>query len=155
MGNSRLSKRFMLYDWNNFAKGYKKNYKEENGKALTQNVAYTVTFGCLMKQSLFDSRTLFKEPEVEDVVLLIKLGNSCDDKEACQILENYLDDETIEYRSITLAMIELIIDFYSNLKLSKTMLDKAYSLKDAYIEDMINKDKDIVEDNNSDNTKDA
>ena len=35
------------------------------------------------------------------------------------------------------------------------MLDKAYSLKDAYIEDMINKDKDIVEDNNSDNTKDA
>lgn len=142
MSNSRLSKRFQLYDWNKFSKEYKKTYKEENGKPLNQNTAFYLTFGQLTKPSLFDAdKSSFKEPEVESVVRLIRLGNNnCSEEDACTILENYLDDDSIVGRSLTLAMIDLIIDFYSNLRLSSEMLAKATELKKVYLDSYLKVD---------------
>lgn len=135
MANSRLSKRFKLYDWNKFSKEYKKRYKEENGKALLQNTAIFLTFSKLSKPSLFDDRkSVFREPEIEDVTTLIKLGNNnCSDEECCEILENYLNDTSIEGVGLTLAMIDLIIDFYSNLNISAELTKKAIELKEEYL----------------------
>lgn len=146
MTNSRLSKRFKLYDWQKFSKDFKKKYKEENEKPLGVNTAIFITFSKLTRPSLFDNnKSTFKEPEVEDVITLIKLGNNnCSDEEACEILDNYLNDETVT-GGLTGAMIDLIVDFYSNLRISKALTDKAIELKQIYI-DNLNEDKTEQED---------
>ena len=141
MANSRLSKRFKLYDWQKFSKEFKKQYKDENEKPLYANTAIFITFSKITRPLLLDKdKSTFKEPEIEDVLRLIKLGNNnCSDEEACEILENYLDDATVT-GGITGAMLDLIVDFYSNLRISQSLTDKALELRQLYI-DGLNGDK--------------
>lgn len=153
MANSRLSKRFKLYDWQKFSKDFKKKYKEENDKPLTINTALFITYSKVTRPSLFDDKkSQFKEPEVEDVLTLIKLGNNnCNDEEACEILENYLEDENVT-GGLTGAFLDLMVDFYSNLKISKELTDKAIELKQLYLEG-INKSKDNEEEKESESNE--
>ena len=79
MGRSRLSTRFTLYNWNKFSKEFKQNYKKENEEPLQMNTAVYLTFEKIRSKKLFDggtSRIGFRDPEIEDVVTLIKLGNN-------------------------------------------------------------------------------
>lgn len=138
MGRSRLSTRFTLYDWNKFSKEFKKNYKKENEKPLEINTAVYLTFEKIRSKKLFDggtSRIGFKDPEIDDVITLIKLGNNnADEEQAVQILENYLADDTTGKYGVTGAFLDICCDFFSDLKISIEHKKKIEDIRDTYKE---------------------
>ena len=138
MGRSRLSTRFTLYDWNKFSKEFKKNYKKENEKPLEMNTAVYLTFEKIRSKKLFEggtSRIGFKDPEIDDVITLIKLGNNnADEEQAVQILENYLADDNTGKYGVTGAFLDICCDFFSDLKLSIEHKKKIEGIRDTYKE---------------------
>lgn len=138
MGRSRLSTRFTLYDWNKFSKEFKKNYKKENEKPLEMNTAVYLTFEKIRSKKLFEggtSRIGFKDPEIDDVITLIKLGNNnADEEQAVQILENYLADDNTGKYGVTGAFLDICCDFFSDLKLSIEHKKKIEDIRDTYKE---------------------
>lgn len=138
MGRSRLSTRFTLYDWNKFSKEFKKNYKKENEKPLEMNTAVYLTFEKIRSKKLFEggtSRVGFKDPEIDDVITLIKLGNNnADEEQAVQILENYLADDNTGKYGVTGAFLDICCDFFSDLKLSIEHKKKIEGIRDTYKE---------------------
>ena len=138
MGRSRLSTRFTLYDWNKFSKEFKKNYKKENEKPLEMNTAVYLTFEKIRSKKLFEggtSRVGFKDPEIDDVITLIKLGNNnADEEQAVQILENYLADDNTGKYGVTGAFLDICCDFFSDLKLSIEHKKKIEDIRDKYKE---------------------
>lgn len=138
MGRSRLSTRFTLYDWNKFSKEFKKNYKKENEKPLEMNTAVYLTFEKIRSKKLFEggtSRIGFKDPEIDDVITLIKLGNNnADEEQAVQILENYLADDNTGKYGVTGAFLDICCDFFSDLKLSIEHKKKIEDIRNTYKE---------------------
>ena len=138
MGRSRLSTRFTLYDWNKFSKEFKKNYKKENEKPLEMNTAVYLTFEKIRSKKLFEggtSRVGFKDPEIDDVITLIKLGNNnADEEQAVQILENYLADDNTGKYGVTGAFLDICCDFFSDLKLSIEHKKKIEDIRNTYKE---------------------
>lgn len=138
MGRSRLSTRFTLYDWNKFSKEFKKNYKKENEKPLEMNTAVYLTFEKIRSKKLFEggtSRIGFKDPEIDDVITLIKLGNNnADEEQAVQILENYLADDTTGKYGVTGAFLDICCDFFSDLKISIEHKKKIEDIRNTYKE---------------------
>lgn len=138
MGRSRLSTRFTLYDWNKFSKEFKKNYKKENEKPLEMNTAVYLTFEKIRSKKLFEggtSRVGFKDPEIDDVITLIKLGNNnADEEQAVQILENYLADDNTGKYGVTGAFLDICCDFFSDLKLSIEHKKKIEGIRNTYKE---------------------
>ena len=138
MGRSRLSTRFTLYDWNKFSKEFKKNYKKENEKPLEINTAVYLTFEKIRSKKLFDggtSRIGFRDPDIEDIITLIKLGNNnADEEQAVQILENYLADDNTGKYGVTGAFLDICCDFFSDLKLSIEHKKKIEDIRDTYKE---------------------
>ena len=138
MGRSRLSTRFTLYNWNKFSKEFKQNYKKENEEPLQMNTAVYLTFEKIRSKKLFDggtSRIGFRDPEIEDVVTLIKLGNNnTNEEQAVQILENYLEDESTGKYGVTGAFLDLCCDFFNDLKLSVEHKKKIEDIRDTYKE---------------------
>ena len=138
MGRSRLSTRFTLYDWNKFSKEFKKNYKKENEKPLEMNTAVYLTFEKIRSKKLFEggtSRIGFKDPEIDDVITLIKLGNNnADEEQAVQILENYLAEDTTGKYGVTGAFLDICCDFFSDLKISIEHKKKIEDIRDTYKE---------------------
>ena len=136
MGRSRLSTRFTLYDWNKFSKEFKKNYKKENEKPLEMNTAVYLTFEKIRSKKLFEcwtSRIGFKDPEIDDIITLIKLGNNnADEEQAVQILENYLADDTTGKYGVTGAFLDICCDFFSDLKISIEHKKKIEDIRDTY-----------------------
>ena len=133
MENSRLSQRFKLQDFYKFSKAFKKEYKEENGEPLKENVAYFITLGCIREKNVLGYK--FKEPEIVDVVRLIKLGNNnCEESACIEILENYLNaaESGKELPGLTGAMLNLIVDFFSNLNINSSWTKVAIELRDTY-----------------------
>lgn len=143
MSRSRLSQRFTLYDWNKYSKEFKKTYKKENDKALDTNTAIFITFNKLVKTSIFGDtkHNRLREPEIEDVIELIKLGNkNCKDDEAAVILENYLADENV-IGGLTGAMLDVVVDFYTDLNISSDLTKRAIELRQLYIDSKKNTEK--------------
>lgn len=138
MGRSRLSTRFTLYDWNKFSKEFKKNYKKENEKPLEINTAVYLTFEKIRSKKLFDggtSRIGFRDPDIEDIITLIKLGNNnADEEQAVQILENYLADDNTGKYGVTGAFLDICCDFFSDLKLSIEHKKKIEDIRNTYKE---------------------
>ena len=138
MGRSRLSTRFSLYDWNKFSKEFKVQYKKENEKPLEMNTAIYLTFDKIRSKKLFDNGSFklgFKDPEVDDVIILIKLGNpNANEEQAVQILENYLADENTSRYGITGAFLDICCDFFSDLKLSVEHKKKIEGIRNTYRE---------------------
>lgn len=136
MGRSRLSTRFTLYDWNKFSKEFKAKYKKENEKPLEMNTAVYLTFEKIRQKTLFNggnTRFGFRDPEVEDVLTLIKLGNNnATEEQAVQILENYLNDDNVGKYGITGAFLDICVDFWTDLKLSVEHQKKIESIRDTY-----------------------
>ena len=138
MGRSRLSTRFTLYDWNKFSKEFKKKYKKENEKPLEINTAVYLTFEKIRSKKLFDggtSRIGFRDPDIEDIITLIKLGNNnADEEQAVQILENYLADDNTGKYGVTGAFLDICCDFFSDLKLSIEHKKKIEDIRNTYKE---------------------
>ena len=156
MARSRLTQRFKLYDWNKFSKDFKKKYKEENGEALTQNTAMYLTFSKIQRLSIISNKiTGLKDPEIEDVVTLIKLGNNnCKDEQAIEILENYLDDESVT-GGLLGAFLDIIVDFYTDLKLGTKFTKTAIDIRDAYIEGLKKSEETDTKNEMTDKTDEA
>lgn len=165
MNRLGLVQRYKLFDWNKFSKEYKKKYKDENGEALKNNAAIAVTFNKI--QRTFGG---IKDPEIEDVVALVKLGNNnCSDEEATKIITEALDSddlyEGIENKDkasgLLLIFLTLMICFYTDLNISKDLTGRAVKIKQLYIEglnkteDTKKEEDDKTGDNNidSENTK--
>lgn len=154
MARSRLTQRFKLYDWNKFSKEFKKKYKEETGEQLRVNTAVFVTFYKILKSSLIGtgSKAGLKEPEIEDVIQLIKLGNgNCKDEDAIVILENYLNDEAVT-GGLLGAMLDIIVDFYTDLNISKDSLKRAIELRQLYIDSLEQKKQEQKEPDSKENS---
>lgn len=154
MARSRLTQRFKLYDWNKFSKEFKKKYKEETGEQLRINTAVFVTFYKILKSSLLGtgSKAGLKEPEIEDVIQLIKLGNgNCKDEDAIVILENYLNDEAVT-GGLLGAMLDIIVDFYTDLNISKDSLKRAIELRQLYIDSLEQKKQEQKEPDSKENS---
>ena len=82
-----------------------------------------------------------REPEIEDVIELIKLGNkNCKDDEAAVILENYLADENV-IGGLTGAMLDVVVDFYTDLNISSDLTKRAIELRQLYIDSKKNTEK--------------
>jgi len=154
MARSRLTQRFKLYDWNKFSKEFKKKYKEDTGEQLRVNTAVFVTFYKILKSSLIGTggKAGLKEPEIEDVIALIKLGNgNCKDEDAIVILENYLNDETVT-GGLLGAMLDIIVDFYTDLNISKDSLKRAIELRQLYIDSLEQKKQEQKEPDSKENS---
>ena len=84
-----------------------------------------------------------KDPEIEDVVALVKLGNNnCSDEEATKIITEALDSDdlyegienTDKASGLLLIFLTLIICFYTDLNISKDLTGRAVKIKQLYIE---------------------
>lgn len=154
MGRSRLSRQFKLFDWNQFSKKLKQEYKLNNdGKVLDTNTAVYVTFNQVTKKNVFGG-TSIKEPDIDAVLVLIKLGNAnCKDEDACKILEDALSEEEYSESGLTGVMLDLIIDFWTDLKLSNEHLKAAKELKELYLKKLAEltvEDKETVDEEPTD-----
>lgn len=146
MNRFGLIQRFKLFDWNKYSKEYKKKYKDENGETLKTNTAIAVTFNKI--QRTFGG---IKEPEIEDVVRLVKLGNgNCSDEDAVKNIEAALEDtelyagidNTDKASGLLLIFLTLIICFYTDLNISKDLTGRAVKIKQLYIEGLNAQNKD-------------
>ena len=141
MVRSRLTQKFTLFNWNKFSKDYKERYKKENEKPYKGNLAYGLTLAKVTKVNIFgDGGVTLAEPDIEDVVLMIKVGNNnCSDEDACVILENYLSDTSC-LGGLLGAMLDISVDFFRDLNISEKALKQAIELRDKYKEDKENKE---------------
>lgn len=159
MARSRLTQKLKLYDWYKFSKAYKKKYKEENGEPLRVNTAVYITFYKILKSSLLGtgSKAGLKEPEIEDVIERIKLqNNNCSDEVAIDILNTYNEDpNALGYAgggSLIGAMLDMNVDFYTDLQISKDSLKRAIELRQLYIDSLEQKKQEQKEPDSKENS---
>ena len=99
MVRSNLTTKFHIGVVNKF----QKQYRQDNEDAKKKNIARYITVDVVNRKG---------EPDIEDCILLIKLGNTnCDDQQAEDILQRWLDDENNKARGITGAFCELCKDY--------------------------------------------
>lgn len=99
MVRSNLTTKFHLHTVNEF----QKKYRNENEDCKKKNIARYITVDVISRKGV---------PDIEDCILLIKLGNTnCDDTMAYDILQRWLDNEDNKARGITGAFCELCKDY--------------------------------------------
>lgn len=99
MVRSNLTTKFHLHTVNEF----QKKYRNENEDCKKKNIARYITVDVISRKGV---------PDIEDCILLIKLGNTnCDDTMAYDILQRWLDNEDNKVRGITGAFCELCKDY--------------------------------------------
>lgn len=99
MVRSNLTTKFHLHTVNEF----QKKYRNENEDCKKKNIARYITVDVISRKGV---------PDIEDCILLIKLGNTnCDDTMAYDILQRWLDNENNKARGITGAFCELCKDY--------------------------------------------
>lgn len=110
MSRSILTTKYHLGVIGKFEKSFKENYKKENNEPFKGNVLVTITLGAIQKKRL---------PDVNDCITLIKLGNNnCDDTQAEDILNRWLDIEENKQRGLTGAFCELCKDLCLDVPLN-------------------------------------
>lgn len=100
MVRSNLTTKFDIDRVNRFQKQYHLNNEDTKGK----NIARYITVDVINRKGV---------PDIEDCLLLIRLGNStCDnDEAACDILKRWLDNDENKARGIAGAFCELCKDY--------------------------------------------
>ena len=150
MSRSGLADQFTRGTWYKFSKEYKEKYKKENGKDLENDVAYEITFGKIFKKvqriktiqnedgtisKQIVEENEMKHPEIEDDILLIKLGNkNCDDESALIKIDRYYEKEENEEVGQLGMHLDLMCDFYKDLKIRAGAYKSACKLRDEYRE---------------------
>lgn len=99
MARSNLTTRFFTSIVNKF----QKKYREEHEDCKNKNIARYITTDVINRKGI---------PDIDDVILLIKLGNNnCDDEQAYAILDRWLDNEDNKKRGIAGAFCECCKDY--------------------------------------------
>lgn len=99
MVRSNLTTKFHIHIVNEF----QKKYRQENEDCKKKNIARYITVDVINRKGV---------PDIEDCILLIKLGNTnCNEQQAEDILQRWLDDDKNKERGITGAFCELCKDY--------------------------------------------
>lgn len=118
MARSNLTTRFLVGTVNKF----QKQYRENNEECKKANIARYITVGVIGRKGI---------PDIEDVLLLIKLGNNnCDDTQAEAILERWLEDEENKKRGITGAFCECCKDYCLDVAVDSKHREDCEQLED-------------------------
>jgi hypothetical protein len=122
MARSNLTTRFHVNTVNKF----QKQYRQDNEDAKKKNIARYITVDVVNRKGV---------PDIEDCLLLIKLGNTnCDDQMAEDLLERWLDDENNKARGIAGAFCELCKDYCLDIP-----VDSLHKQQCDQLEEFINK----------------
>jgi hypothetical protein len=149
MGRSNLTTRFHAGVIGKFEKQFIKNYKEENGESFKGNVLSYITLGVIQRKRI---------PDINDCLLLIKLGNGkdCTDEYAEEKLSAWLENEDNRDRGLTGAFCDLCKDMCLDLPINKPFRDQVNGLEElingtqetmSKLSDMIMNLKNIVDKN--------
>ncbi len=122
MARSNLTTKFIVGTVNKF----QKSYREENEDCKKKNIARYITVDVINRKGV---------PDIDDVLLLIKLGNNmCDDAQAEAILERWLEDENNKKRGIAGAFCDVCKDYCLDIP-----VDSLHREQCEQLEDIINK----------------
>ena len=122
MARSNMTTRFYIDKVNKFLK----KYRLEHEDAKNKNVARYITVDVVNRKGV---------PDIDDCILLITLGNmNCDEQEAADILQRWLDDESNKARGIAGAFCELCKDFCLDVP-----VDSLHKAQCNQLEDFITK----------------
>ena len=155
MARSNLTTKFLIGTVNKF----QKQYRENNEDCKKANIARYITVGVIGRKGI---------PDIEDVLLLIKLGNNnCDDTQAEAILERWLEDEDNKKRGITGAFCECCKDYCLDIPVDSQHKENCEQLEDfinqriemkkqlADITNQMKKMLETVKETNNDNKTEA
>lgn len=132
MVRSNLSTKFNIGIVNKF----QKKFRQDNEDCKNKNVARYITVDIIARKGI---------PDIEDVVLLIKLGNNdCDEQQAYDILQRWLDDENNKERGILGAFCDLCKDYAMDIPVDSNHRDQCFHLED-YIQAKLNMKKNMTE----------
>lgn len=122
MARSNLTTKFHINTVNKF----QKQFRLENEDAKKKNIARYITTDVVNRKGV---------PDIEDCILLIKLGNlNCDDQQAEDLLQRWLDDENNKARGIAGAFCELCKDYCLDIP-----VDSLHKQQCEQMEEIINK----------------
>lgn len=122
MARSNLTTKFIVGTVNRF----QKSYRDENEDCKKKNIARYITVDVINRKGV---------PDIDDVLLLIKLGNNmCDDAQAEAILERWLEDENNKARGIAGAFCDVCKDYCLDIP-----VDSLHKEQCEQLEDIINK----------------
>lgn len=122
MARSNLTTKFHINTVNKF----QKQFRLENEDAKKKNIARYITTDVVNRKGV---------PDIEDCILLIKLGNlNCDDQQAEDLLQRWLDDENNKARGIAGAFCELCKDYCLDIP-----VDSLHKQQCDQMEEIINK----------------
>lgn len=122
MARSNLTTKFHINTVNKF----QKQFRLDNEDAKKKNIARYITTDVVNRKGV---------PDIEDCILLIKLGNlNCDDQQAEDLLQRWLDDENNKARGIAGAFCELCKDYCLDIP-----VDSLHKQQCDQMEEIINK----------------
>ena len=122
MARSNLTTKFIVGTVNRL----QKSYRDENEDCKKKNIARYITVDVINRKGV---------PDIDDVLLLIKLGNNmCDDVQAEAILERWLEDENNKKRGIAGAFCDVCKDYCLDIP-----VDSLHKEQCEQLEDIINK----------------
>ena len=122
MSRSNMTTKFHLNTVNKF----QKQFRLDNEDAKKKNIARYITVDVINRKGV---------PDIEDCILLIKLGNlNCTDDQAYDILQRWLDNEENKTRGIAGAFCELCKDYCLDIP-----VDSLHKEQCNKLEDIINK----------------
>lgn len=122
MARSNLTTKFHINTVNKF----QKQFRLDNEDAKKKNIARYITTDVVNRKGV---------PDIEDCILLIKLGNlNCDDQQAEDLLQRWLDDENNKARGIAGAFCELCKDYCLDIP-----VDSLHKQQCEQMEEIINK----------------
>ena len=127
MVRSNLTLRFTVRAIAELEKQYRNEYKKENENNFKGNVLVAVTLGVIKEKGM---------PEVADVISLIKAGNNgCDEDQAYQILDRYLEVEENKKRGLLGAFSDLCKDLViDGLVLDEIFADQLTNLEQTVLD---------------------
>lgn len=126
MVRSNLTLKFTPMAIADLGRQYRSDFKKENEKNFKGNVLMEITLGVIRDKGM---------PEVSDIIRLIKAGNNCDDEQAYQILDRYLEVEENKKRGLLGAFGDLCRDLVvDGLVLDEMFADQLNNLEQTVID---------------------
>lgn len=122
-----------------FSKKYKEQYKKDNGTKYEGNVLYDISVGVIEKKK--------GVPEVEDTLLLLKLGQmDCTDEVAETLLEKLLESDEYKDRGLLGIHCDLCKDICLDIPVHSKFTEVVNNLEQTTVEmiDARNKIKELT-----------
>lgn len=122
MTRSNLTTKFTLRNIGEFTKAFKIKYKNETGETFKGNVLIYSTIGVIQRKRV---------PDVEDVIILTKLGNiGCQDEQAEAIIERALQSEEYAERGLVGIFCDECKDLCLDVPINKNFKDIVLNMEE-------------------------